>query len=133
MTAEQREYGPGWLTCPRCGLTAKDVAPICPTEARCARVRRGESLGGKPLEFGPLVRFELTDGELDATAIAVARWKGRSELALQRSEDEFLATCAAECRCCSRCAVVPCPGVTAGGLCDEMCHCAEDDFALEAP
>jgi hypothetical protein len=44
------------------------------------------------------------------------------------SYDEFLAACAKDCFCCDRCGnQVPCAGVTAGGVCDRMCHCREID------
>lgn len=50
----------------------------------------------------------------------------------ERSEAEFMSTCARECRCCRECgAQVPCPGVTAGGLCDEMCFCGLGGLELD--
>lgn len=37
----------------------------------------------------------------------------------------WLAECASECRCCRDCrgGGIPCAGITAGGLCDQMCVC----------
>jgi hypothetical protein len=43
----------------------------------------------------------------------------------QSAEAAFLAQCVEGCSCCERCATVPCPGVTAGGLCDDLCTCPE--------
>ncbi len=41
------------------------------------------------------------------------------------SYQRFLADCAKDCRCCSRCWDKPCAGCTAGGVCDDICHCDE--------
>ncbi len=30
------------------------------------------------------------------------------------------------CECCSECSTVPCDGVSAGGMCDGLCHCNYD-------
>ena len=43
--------------------------------------------------------------------------------------DEWLAKIAAECRCCAGCTALPCGGCSAGGLCDESCHCGDDYYA----
>lgn len=40
---------------------------------------------------------------------------------------EFFHAVSRDCRCCVDCADVPCPGVCAGGMCDEMCHCDDRD------
>lgn len=34
--------------------------------------------------------------------------------------DAFIADAAKHCRCCPCCGDVPCPGVLAGGMCDEF-------------
>jgi hypothetical protein len=78
VTPEQREYGPGWATCCRCGLTARDVAGECLDPARCRRVIRGEPLGGPPLELLPAeLRFDLDLAERNAVVLAVKRWRAR--------------------------------------------------------
>jgi hypothetical protein len=41
----------------------------------------------------------------------------------------FLEHMSADCRCCRQCNYAPCAGVTAGGVCDEMCWCDEGDDA----
>ena len=44
----------------------------------------------------------------------------------QSDYDEFVNTCANECKCCRGCFQdVPCAGVMAGGPCDQMCDCEE--------
>jgi hypothetical protein len=41
----------------------------------------------------------------------------------------YLADAAAACCCCPDCGLVPCEGVLAGGVCDDLCICPEDgDF-----
>lgn len=32
-----------------------------------------------------------------------------------------------QCSCCPECSQVPCPGVMAGGLCDNSCDCVDDE------
>lgn len=46
----------------------------------------------------------------------------------ERSYEIFLAHCARECKCCRGCSWhdIPCAGITAGGLCDQMCVCDEE-------
>lgn len=44
----------------------------------------------------------------------------------QEDEDRFLSEMANECRCCGRCTVIPCPGLTQGGFCDEACSCGDE-------
>lgn len=44
------------------------------------------------------------------------------------SYEEFLAGCAMHCRCCCECWQVPCDGCVAGGICDEVCRCDDDDI-----
>lgn len=41
--------------------------------------------------------------------------------------DRWLAEVAAECSCCPVCQILPCPGCSAGGICDTMCTCPDDD------
>lgn len=38
---------------------------------------------------------------------------------------KWLEECAKDCKCCSICWDVPCPGCMAGGICDDMCTCDE--------
>jgi hypothetical protein len=49
----------------------------------------------------------------------------------ETAEQEFLEKAAKECDCCERCADVPCPGVTAGGVCDGLCNCEEGSDGME--
>lgn len=48
------------------------------------------------------------------------RGHGSGELA-------WIESCAKACRCCRRCEPSFCAGVAAGGLCDRMCICSDDD------
>lgn len=53
---------------------------------------------------------------------------GNSGPAPETTDDElrFLASCVADCRCCPNCGNPPCPGCTAGGICDESdCYCGD--------
>lgn len=84
MSTEQTQYGPGWLKCELCGFVGPDVVKleayprvICAPVARCHKVIRRETLGGAPLDVGPLVRFELDAGELAAVVGAVMAWRER--------------------------------------------------------
>lgn len=44
------------------------------------------------------------------------------------SEERFIVDCLKECFCCDECAAQrPCAGVMAGGVCDRMCHCPNDE------
>ena len=40
---------------------------------------------------------------------------------------QWLQELAEECMCCPICWEVPCGGCMAGGICDEMCICHEED------
>jgi hypothetical protein len=40
---------------------------------------------------------------------------------------EFYEEMAKDCRCCPDCSSPPCDGVCAGGMCDEWCHCDDDE------
>lgn len=40
--------------------------------------------------------------------------------------DEFIERSARSCQCCPDCSQqIPCDGVMAGGMCDELCYCDE--------
>lgn len=44
------------------------------------------------------------------------------------SEERFLVECLKDCFCCDQCGNQrPCAGVTAGGLCDRMCFCRDEE------
>ncbi len=49
------------------------------------------------------------------------------EPTISDSELRYLAACARECRCCPQCSEFPCGGCTAGGVCDRICKCGDDD------
>lgn len=54
------------------------------------------------------------------------------ERGLPDSEEAFLLACAKECRCCPNCGNPPCPGCTAGGICDESdCYCGDEHESEE--
>ena len=40
---------------------------------------------------------------------------------------QWIESCAKECKCCPICCTVPCDSVMSGGLCDEECHCDSDN------
>lgn len=40
---------------------------------------------------------------------------------------EVLASAAKHCTCCPICVGCPCDGCLAGGMCDDMCTCDEDE------
>lgn len=81
-----------------------------------------------------------------AAIATLARWAGLrvvptcEGIEIHPPDDEerekWLADCAAECRCCSRCADVPCGGIMQGAVCDELCSCHDDwpdDYRPEMP
>ena len=44
--------------------------------------------------------------------------------------DQFIKACTERCNCCIECSQqVPCYGVMAGGMCDELCYCEEHEEA----
>lgn len=51
------------------------------------------------------------------------------ECPLSESFESFIEDCLAECQCCPTCRQQrPCPGVLAGGFCDDSCRCFLDDL-----
>lgn len=47
------------------------------------------------------------------------------------SYQAFLVATASECRSCSTCTGRPCAACAAGGLCDRMCWCGDNDDDLD--
>lgn len=45
------------------------------------------------------------------------------------SEARHYVALAKECRCCSDCWSLPCEGCAAGGVCDQICNCDDDDVS----
>jgi len=45
--------------------------------------------------------------------------------------DEVWSGWVKECSCCPICSPSPCDGVMAGGLCDQICHCDDEDYIDE--
>jgi len=39
---------------------------------------------------------------------------------------EFLESMIKHCKCCPYCSNIPCDGILAGGMCDEICNCDDD-------
>ncbi len=43
------------------------------------------------------------------------------------TEERFIEICVERCNCCPECyQQIPCHGVLAGGLCDDICDCDEE-------
>ena len=40
--------------------------------------------------------------------------------------EEFVSELASHCFCCQECSSIPCDGVLAGGLCDNLCSCDDE-------
>ena len=43
------------------------------------------------------------------------------------SRQAWIEATALECQSCAWCTALPCDGCMAGGICDQWCHCAEDE------
>ena len=55
------------------------------------------------------------------------RCAGNRQVGDERAYHEFLASIADQCECCDVCSPGVCAGVQAGGFCDQMCDCDEDE------
>ena len=50
-----------------------------------------------------------------------------SEEVIDESYQEFIDSMSQHCHCCPICQSVPCDGVLAGGFCDDICNCDEEE------
>lgn len=51
-----------------------------------------------------------------------------SENIRDKSYKEYFEQCALDCDCCPHCWEVPCGSCLAGGICDNICRCEEDEY-----